>query len=448
MGCTICSTYNCLYQVLGFILGLYVLLYVDLKSDESKTVSVEMDFEEIKRKSVIYSNGSQNYHRKMNKAALELCMEDTTLCHKKQDLVSLSRQKLDKEGYGYSKKRSRSKVFGSESIEETKKGAKKLKLTEESRTKRIEELTADITSLSDRIRLLQKQRARDEHLKQYLRASAVEEEISKIRKEKRQKEEEVSLIQKKQAKANWYKDKKSSSSSLSSSLSSDESPRVKHLSKFWAKSVAVSSPLNKGEAFGREPSEAVIEDKAEQASASKTIPKPCTSTCTSTTGQDGVDISSCATAPENMGLQRDDTYSNHATCAEQEVHQGGIVELKPYFMRSFPHIKYVSTKAVRLLMQLPLIIIEVELQGPGSQRLYATELKPGVDAQKLVSIMRQFLRSIRANSKEKLPSREKIAALCKLASTEADRMLLKMSVYSCLSGKEAHKRYGVPKSEC
>lgn len=101
-------------------MGLYVLLYVDLKSDESKTVSVEMDFEEIKRKSVIYSNGSQNYHRKMNKAALELCMEDTTLCHKKQELVSLSRQKLDKEGYGYSKKRSRSKVFGSESIEETK----------------------------------------------------------------------------------------------------------------------------------------------------------------------------------------------------------------------------------------------------------------------------------------------------------------------------------------
>ena len=48
------------------------------------------------------------------------------------------------------------------------------------------------------------------------------------------------------------------------------------------------------------------------------------------------------------------------------VHQGGIVELKPYFMRSFPHIKYVSTKAARLLMQLPLIIIEVELQGPGS----------------------------------------------------------------------------------
>ena len=107
-------------------------------------------------------------------------------------------------------------------------------------------------------------------------------------------------------------------------------------------------------------------------------------------------------------------------------------------MRSFPHIKYVSTKAVRLLMQLALIIIKVEHQGPGSP-----ELKPGIDDQKLVSITRQFLWSIRANSKEKLPCREKIAALCKLASTEADRLLLKMSVCSCLSGKEAQKRYGV-----
>lgn len=68
------------------------------------------------------------------------------------------------------------------------------------------------------------------------------------------------------------------------------------------------------------------------------------------------------------------------------VHQGGIVELKPYFMRRFLRIKCVSTKAVRLLMQLPLIIIEVELQGPGSQRLYATELKPGVDAQTLETV--------------------------------------------------------------
>lgn len=48
----------------------------------------------------------------------------------------------------------------------------------------MEELTADVASLEDRIRLLQKQRIRDE---QHLRPSAMEEEISKFCTEKRKK---------------------------------------------------------------------------------------------------------------------------------------------------------------------------------------------------------------------------------------------------------------------
>ena len=71
--------------------------------------------------------------------------------------------------------------------------------------KRMEELTADIASLEDRIKLLQKQRLRDEQFKQYLRASSTEEEFSKIRTEK--KEEEIMLRKKKQTKASWYKAK-------------------------------------------------------------------------------------------------------------------------------------------------------------------------------------------------------------------------------------------------
>lgn len=173
----------------------------------------------------------------MNAAALELCLENPLLCDNKQHLIELCRQKLDKDGYIYSKKRSRSKVFGSRSVE-TDNDLKKKKLSADVRAKRIEELTADITSLGDRIKLLQKQRVRDEQLKQYLRASAIEEEILKIRTEKR-KEEEVLLIQKKQAKAKWYKEKQSPTSSYSSS-SSDEIPagishKVHSLSKVWGK---------------------------------------------------------------------------------------------------------------------------------------------------------------------------------------------------------------------
>ena len=70
-----------------------------------------------------------------------------------------------------------------------------------------------------------------------------------------------------------------------------------------------------------------------------------------------------------------------------DVLKDGVVELKLAFTKNFPHMKYISSKAVRLLMQLP-IIMELALSGPGSQRLYVTELKPGIDAQKLVLIVR------------------------------------------------------------
>ena len=126
-----------------------------------------------------------------------------------------------------------------------------------------------------------------------------------------------------------------------------------------------------------------------------------------------------------------------------DVINNGIVELKAFFIKHFPKVKYISSKAVRLLMQLPLIVMEIAPEGPGSKRLYATEFQPGVDAQRFVVIMRQFLHSKKANVREKLPSRQKINALCELATTETDRLLLKMTACSELSAKEARKRYGV-----
>ena len=81
---------------------------------DNAVVVVEMSVDEIKEKSVIYRNGSQSYHDKMNKASFELCLNNPALCNNKQQVMDMYRQKLDKEGYSYSKKRSRSKVFGSE----------------------------------------------------------------------------------------------------------------------------------------------------------------------------------------------------------------------------------------------------------------------------------------------------------------------------------------------
>ena len=206
-------------------------------------MTVELNVEDIRKRSVLYAKSSRTYHQRMNANAFELCIENPTLLDDKQNLIELCRKKLDNDGYNYSKKRSRSKLFGTGSMEHGS-SSKKMKMSEHLRTKKVEELTDDIASLADRIRLLQQQRARDEQLKQYMRASAVEEEITKLRKEKRKHEEEVLLIQKKQAKAKWYKDKQSTSSS-SSDGSSSSSSSTKTLTSFWGKSVTPAEPLSK-----------------------------------------------------------------------------------------------------------------------------------------------------------------------------------------------------------
>lgn len=57
--------------------------------------------------------------------------------------------------------------------------------------------------------------------------------------------------------------------------------------------------------------------------------------------------------------------------------------------------------------------------------------------------MKQFLQSTKSQIKDKLPSKEKLAALCQLASSESDRFLIKMAACSELSGKEAQRRYEI-----
>ena len=141
------------------IILVIIFLIQNEKPSHDVKVVVEMSFDEIKKKSVIYNNSTQRYHNRMNECSFQLCLNNPALCDNKEQLIAMCRQKLDSEGYNYSKK---------------SQDRRCLVMDRQKRAKRMEELTADMTSLEDRIKLLQKQRLRDEQLKQYLRASAME----------------------------------------------------------------------------------------------------------------------------------------------------------------------------------------------------------------------------------------------------------------------------------
>lgn len=104
--------------------------------------------------------------------------------------------------------------------------------------------------------------------------------------------------------------------------------------------------------------------------------------------------------------------SKLVACARDIVRKG-IVELKPLFKMHFPETIYSSKKAVRRLVQLPVAIVTLQLKGPGSQKLYVTQLTPNVD----YSMFSEWMVKLKmGDSIERQLSKDTLQGICSLAS--------------------------------
>ena len=76
--------------------------------------------------------------------------------------------------------------------------------------------------------------------------------------------------------------------------------------------------------------------------------------------------------------------------AAEQLNESGIVPLQSLFKSHFlaPNVKYKPDKAIRKVMQLPVVIFPVQRQG--GQTLYVRELDPAVNYAKLG----EFLKSL------------------------------------------------------
>ena len=131
-------------------------------------------------------------------------------------------------------------------------------------------------------------------------------------------------------------------------------------------------------------------------------------------------------------------------CLSERICNEGICELSSLYRALFPTVKYQSDKAVRKLMQLPVAIFKLELSGPGSQRLYVSEMRATVDYDAFCRVCQMVFSSETLKRKEEGLSKEALDVLCQLAMSESDRCLIKYSVSKSqgLSAKEAKKKYG------
>lgn len=90
-------------------------------------------------------------------------------------------------------------------------------------------------------------------------------------------------------------------------------------------------------------------------------------------------------------------------------------------------------------MQLPVAIFKLELSGPGSQRLYVSEIRATVDYDAFCQVCQMVFSSETMNRKEKGLTKEALNVLCQLATSESDRCLIKYSV-SKSQGLSLHRK--------
>ena len=114
----------------------------------------------------------------------------------------------------------------------------------------------------------------------------------------------------------------------------------------------------------------------------------------------------------------------------QEVQKNCVVELAATYKTSFPLVN----QSIRKLMQMPLTVVQMCLNGPGSQKLYLLETMPGVDLPNMIKIAVKcfFLGPLKTGITKAM-----LQDLCRLTTSESDKPLIK---YTCCKGQNLSKK--------
>lgn len=122
-------------------------------------------------------------------------MEDPSLLCNKVELQALARQKLHNEGFNYKKKSSRSKAFGNTVSEQPDRK----NLSQDFRQKRVAQIHEDLKEVDLQLSYAMKQREKCANVSNFSKALDVSKEMDELRSKKRKYQEELTILQKKEA---------------------------------------------------------------------------------------------------------------------------------------------------------------------------------------------------------------------------------------------------------
>lgn len=144
------------------------------------------------------------YRSKLNAAACDLTLEDPTLLTNREKLISQAKRKVEEDGYVYKKKKSRSIEINPAPIDQTKN----LRLKKELRIKQISNISEDLDEVKKEIFHLERSREKARNVNADEKALRLSKEMEPLRKKKRQLEEELQLLQQKEAKSSKDKERR------------------------------------------------------------------------------------------------------------------------------------------------------------------------------------------------------------------------------------------------
>ena len=167
-----------------------------------------MDVNKIREESAIYKGLKHGcflyeYRSKLNQASFEICMENPTLLKDKGYVCELAKQKVDRDGYSYKKKKSRSS-----SLEAEGRPEKQVKSTPAIRSRHIKEKSEDLEEVKNEIMHLDNARKKARNVNKDERALHLTKELQPLREKQRQLERELELLQQKDKKSSKDKERR------------------------------------------------------------------------------------------------------------------------------------------------------------------------------------------------------------------------------------------------
>ena len=153
------------------------------------------------------------YEREMNEVSTQLCLQTPNLLSDRKALLEASRKKLDESGYGYKKGKSRSKRLTADEGSPQKRA----KINRDFRLARIAELQEQIKDKKEQLEFKELRRDAAKNVHHYKECDKLTEQMAELKAGRRQLEQELAALTKKQKKSEWYFNKTSTPLKVSAS---------------------------------------------------------------------------------------------------------------------------------------------------------------------------------------------------------------------------------------